>query len=209
MEKKVHVMFTAGRGPIECSLAVKGVQAQFKKHLHKHGVDFKVSAQKLGSIPQSMESIVFEITNVNQKLLTPWLGTIQWVCKSPIRKYHKRKNWFLKCMQLTISSSSTFKKPDVQIQYYRASGPGGQHRNKVETAVRLFHPASGITVTASEARSQLQNNKMAWEKLELAFRERQKQNFSQFDFEKWNAQIEIERGKAVKVFEGPKFRVRK
>ncbi|MFH1706482.1 MAG: peptide chain release factor-like protein [Planctomycetota bacterium] len=39
---------------------------------------------------------------------------------------------------------------EVELAFYRASGPGGQHRNKVETAVRMVHPPSGITVRCAE-----------------------------------------------------------
>ena len=54
---------------------------------------------------------------------------------------------------------------EVEIQTYRAGGPGGQHRNKADTAIRLHHPASGITVTATERRSQSMNRELAFERL--------------------------------------------
>jgi protein subunit release factor B len=41
--------------------------------------------------------------------------------------------------------------------FFVAGGPGGQHRNKTATGVRLVHPATGTTVTATERRSQSQN----------------------------------------------------
>ena len=53
----------------------------------------------------------------------------------------------------------------VLVETYRSRGPGGQHKNKTETAVRLRHLSSGITVTATEQRSQSQNLKLAFERL--------------------------------------------
>ena len=47
-------------------------------------------------------------------------------------------------------------------------GPGGQHRNKTASAVRLFHPPTGVTVTATERRSQAQNRGAALERLRAA-----------------------------------------
>ena len=50
-------------------------------------------------------------------------------------------------------------------QFFNAGGPGGQHQNKAETAVRLSHHATGVTVTATERRSQLMNRHEALERL--------------------------------------------
>jgi protein subunit release factor B len=56
-------------------------------------------------------------------------------------------------------------KKQVLIETYRSSGPGGQRKNKVETAVRLKHLPSGIRVIATEHRSQAENRKLALERL--------------------------------------------
>lgn len=57
---------------------------------------------------------------------------------------------------------------DVRLDVYRDSGPGGQHRNKVETAIRLTHRPTGIVVTAADSRSQHENRKVAWQRLQTA-----------------------------------------
>ena len=54
-----------------------------------------------------------------------------------------------------------------QIERTRASGPGGQHRNKVETAIRITHTPTGITAQASERRSQAENQRVALRRLRL------------------------------------------
>ena len=54
---------------------------------------------------------------------------------------------------------------DLNWEYFRASGPGGQHRNKVETGVRLTHLPTGITITATERRSRARNREVALRRL--------------------------------------------
>lgn len=54
---------------------------------------------------------------------------------------------------------------EVEIQTLRGSGPGGQHRNKVETAVRVIHIPTGLVAIASEHRSQLRNKELALTRL--------------------------------------------
>jgi protein subunit release factor B len=57
------------------------------------------------------------------------------------------------------------KKADLKFEFYKAQGPGGQHRNKVATAVRLTHMPTGLTVNATERRSRTQNLDKAVERL--------------------------------------------
>lgn len=56
---------------------------------------------------------------------------------------------------------------DCRVSHTRRSGPGGQHRNKVQTTVVLEHLPSGIRAEASERRSQLQNKQVAVQRLRV------------------------------------------
>jgi protein subunit release factor A len=54
---------------------------------------------------------------------------------------------------------------ETEVTFFIASGPGGQHRNRNATGVRLVHRPSGLVATATERRSQAANLEVAFERL--------------------------------------------
>ncbi|HEY3041908.1 MAG TPA: peptide chain release factor-like protein [Pyrinomonadaceae bacterium] len=54
---------------------------------------------------------------------------------------------------------------ECEVETFRSSGPGGQHVNKTESAVRLRHLPSGVVVTSQQERSQHRNKALCLEKL--------------------------------------------
>lgn len=66
------------------------------------------------------------------------------------------------------------KETDIRVEFYRSSGPGGQHRNVTDSAVRIRHIPTGIVAQASESRSQAQNRQVAMERLKAAIEKRER-----------------------------------
>ena len=58
-----------------------------------------------------------------------------------------------------------FERKDFVVTTYRGSGPGGQHRNKTDSCVRIQHPESGLVVSCCESRSQTINKNTAFRRL--------------------------------------------
>ena len=54
---------------------------------------------------------------------------------------------------------------EVEVEVFRASGPGGQHVNRTESALRLTHPPSGVVVIAQDSPSQHRNRDTAFRRL--------------------------------------------
>ena len=75
---------------------------------------------------------------------------------------------------MSLSRDQCLVQPDAKllaectVETYRASGPGGQHRNKRDSAVRLTHEPTGVVVTATERRSQHENRRVAVRRLRKA-----------------------------------------
>lgn len=63
---------------------------------------------------------------------------------------------------------------DIKLEFYRATGPGGQHRNTTDSAVRIRHLPTGIVAQASESRSQWENRTMALKRLQALLERRER-----------------------------------
>jgi peptide chain release factor len=176
------------------------------KSARGQGLDIQLLESKKGDLKGTLLSAVLlikEERGAREKglpaFIKEWRGTVQWIAESPYRRFHKRKNWFVGVEVFDMKEQLQWNLKDVKLESCRASGPGGQHVNKVETAVRGTHVPSGIQVLAMDSRSQLQNKQLCLERLEAKFMTWQMEQLVARQQDQWQEHNELERGRAVKV----------
>ncbi|CAL2078096.1 peptide chain release factor [Tenacibaculum sp. 190524A05c] len=209
METKT-IQFTAGRGPAECTWVVAKVLKTFIKNSSNAGISYTILHQEKGVENGTVQSVSLQLKGQNLTLfLKDWLGTIQWIGKSTFRKYHKRKNWFIGCFELKELKTLEVFERDIEFQAIRSSGPGGQHVNKVSSAVRAKHIPTGVQVLVSESRSQHQNKKLEINRLKEQLANYNIQQLQKNIQDEWENHLNLERGNPVQIFSGTDFKIQK
>ena len=209
METKT-IQFTAGRGPAECTWVVAKVLKTFIKNSSNAGISYTILHQEKGVENGTVQSVSLQLKGQNLTLfLKDWLGTVQWIGKSTFRKYHKRKNWFIGCFELKELKTLEVFERDIEFQAIRSSGPGGQHVNKVSSAVRAKHIPTGVQALVSESRSQHQNKKLAINRLKEQLANYNIQQLQKNIQDEWENHLNLERGNPVQIFTGTDFKVQK
>ena len=158
-------LVTSGRGPAECRIAVAHVLEAMAKQAVAAGLDLDVAygAEPDRHGPASAVVVVEGDRAEEAAFSRSWLGSVLWVVRSPLRPHHKRKNWFVGVLELPAPALAV-KPPaacEISFETMRAGGPGGQHQNKTESAVRAVHLPSGLSVVARDGRSQHRNKAIA------------------------------------------------
>lgn len=201
---ELYLQVTSGRGPVECCRVVVMVVGEMLADASRQGLDAEVFDYNGGRDNDTWSSAIVRICGgFAKKFADEWCGTIQWVAQSVYRPNHGRKNWFVGVSLIEMSQKLCLNDDEIKYDTFRASGPGGQHVNKTESAVRAIHVPSGLSVTASDHRSQMQNRKLARERLLMKIALLQQSQNSKNEYRNWNNHNMLRRGNPVKVFKKP------
>lgn len=208
MEKIIQI--TAGRGPAECTWVVAQVLKKMLDEAEDQQIEAKVLQREAGSENGTVESALIALRGKSiEAFVASWVGTIQWIGKSSFRKFHKRKNWFIGVFEMDQLQVPKISEKDIQYQAMRSSGAGGQHVNKVSSAIRATHLPSGLSTVAMDSRSQHQNKKLATERLLEKMKSFELEALKQQVSRQWENQLNVERGNPTRTFTGSDFKKQK
>lgn len=208
MEKIIQI--TAGRGPAECTWVVAQVLKKVLEEAQEQSLETVVLQRETGSENGTVETATLSVKGKSaEEFVKSWLGTIQWIGQSQFRKMHKRKNWFIGIFEIEKQKNSEISENDIQYQAMRSSGAGGQHVNKVSSAIRATHIPTGIAVVAMDSRSQHQNKKLATERLLKKLEDETLQQLKNHVGKQWENQLNIQRGNPTRTFTGTDFKKNK
>ena len=201
---EIILHLTSGKGPDEC----RWVVAQLVKAFASEGARQGVTCEVLDAEEALAASLLLRVSGDEaQAFVRERIGTILWVGDSPFRPGHKRRNWFVSVASApSIESVPDLRDADIDFQTMRAGGPGGQHVNKTDSAVRATHRLTGLVATAQEQRSQHANRKLATLKLAMMLEERRSGARDEARHEHWSAHQNLERGNPVRTYMGPLFK---
>jgi len=205
-----YIQFTAGTGPAECCWVLAQVLKRFIEELKNNNISYEVIHREAGLENGTLRSAAVRIQGRQlTSFLSNWLGTVQWIGISTFRTYHKRKNWFVGVYELENVQEQQINDQDIQFQAMRSSGPGGQHVNKVNSAIRATHLPTGIQVVAMDSRSQHQNRKLAVTRLREKVKANYLEQHKEQEVQQWENHWTVQRGNPVRIFKGSDFKSQK
>lgn len=191
------IQISAGQGPEECQIAVGKLFEAWKKEYS----DIEEISRREGRRKDCYTSILFS----TKQDLSALEGTVLWICKSPVRPEHKRKNWYVD-VSIIPEKEEMPAGEDYRIEKFHSGGKGGQNVNKVETGVRIVHLPTGITASSTEERSQYMNKQRAMERLQKILAVKERESEDRQTNQAWREHNRIVRGNPVRVYEGMEFR---
>lgn len=204
--RHISLLVTSGSGPAECQQAVAGVLDVMRKEAQLIAVDFDANGART---EHGYKSAVVLVSGADAEAFAEnWHGTIQWRAQSNLRPKHKRANWFIGVFDLPkpLGRPDRIQVSDVTFATFRAGGPGGQHQNTTDSAVRATHRPTGLSALARGERSQHRNKALALKRLQhliaaqaAADEAAQKANRNELHYA-------LERGNPVRCFKGRDFR---
>ena len=146
----IYLQISTAQGPAECRIFARFVLKKLLAEAEARNVKAEIAGETADK--HGILSAVLMLEGAAADTLAQsWQGTLQWVCTSPVRPKHPRKNWYIGIFRLPEKTEMP-SESEIEFQTCRSGGKGGQHVNKTESAVRATHKASAASMPTKNAR---------------------------------------------------------
>ncbi len=200
----ILLQLSAAQGPAECALAVAKASLRLQTEAQQLAVEVRVIETEAGERHGTFRSVLLSLEGAQaDELAGRWEGTVQWCCSSPYRPGQRRKNWFIGVARFAAPAAAMERA--IRFETLRASGPGGQHVNTTESAVRAIHLATGISVKVQSERSQHANKRLALLLIAQRLAQVEAEQIGALRSRRRLSHHQVARGNPTRTFRGEQF----
>jgi peptide chain release factor 2/peptide chain release factor len=199
------VQISAGQGPAEVRAFVARLARRIEALCEERGLH--VHEVRWAGPEDAPRSVALAVSPGAAAALRGEVGTHALVARSEGRGRAARKRWFAALSihpsgedEPGAAAAREVHERDLLVTASRAGGHGGQHVNKVATAVRVVHRPSGIGVRVASERSQRQNLRIAVARIARALAEREEEQRRARSGQLREAHHQVVRGNAVRTY---------